>query len=543
MATRNIPSGPQEITPEWLTDALRETGAIKQATVTSFDMEPDIAAGTGFLGKLARVKPQYDRQEEGAPQSIIAKFPTPSAEWRAMADGFRFYEIETRFYEEIAEEVELRTPRRYFSHFDSETGDFVLLLEDLAPARMGDQMAGCTRAEAELCIGNLAKFHATWWESPRLAEMDWLPMTADPLRAQVLEDNYREAWPAFAEYLGDRLSPAMREIGERFGRSVPAMIGRYSKPPHTIVHGDYRLDNLFFTTSQDGDSLAVIDWQISSRGTGVFDILVETDEPEALFRPRFLKKIEAFQRVIESHGIVGGTTSVVDYLKQMNRSLNEGNSEEYRLIDDEQLNAQLFLLYSTTGDPTDLEEEIDYDYQRANIRVNLKSPSYQELKPVIASLNEYIEAEFNEPGLKATLSGAAMVFYEMTDSVGKSHFNSVLISLILVLFMATIVFRSVVAGLMSLTPVAISILFVYAVMANFGISIGIGTSMFASISIGLGVDFAIHTIDRVRDLYKNSSDDDYVMLALFPSTGRALFFNLLALACGFGVLITSEVVP
>ena len=278
-------------------------------------------------------------------------------------------------------------------------------------------------------------------------------------------------------------------------------------------------------------------------GTGVFDILVETDEPEALFRPRFLKKIEAFQRVIESHGIVGGTTSVVDYLKQMNRSLNEGNSEEYRLIDDEQLNAQLFLLYSTTGDPTDLEEEIDYDYQRANIRVNLKSPSYQELKPVIASLNEYIEAEFNEPGLKATLSGAAMVFYEMTDSVGKSHFNSVLISLILVLFMATIVFRSVVAGLMSLTPVAISILFVYAVMANFGISIGIGTSMFASISIGLGVDFAIHTIDRVRDLYKNSSDDDYVMLALFPSTGRALFFNLLALACGFGVLITSEVVP
>jgi len=278
-------------------------------------------------------------------------------------------------------------------------------------------------------------------------------------------------------------------------------------------------------------------------GTGVIDIVVETDEPEALFRPHFLQKIEAFQRSIESHDIVGGTTSVVDYLKQMNRSLNAGNKAEYRLVDDEQLNAQLFLLYSTAGDPTDFEEEIDYDYQLANIRVNLKSPSYQEIKPVIAALNEYIEAEFNEPGLRATLSGRAMVSYELTDSVGENHFNSVLISLFLVLIMAAVVFRSAVAGLMSLTPVAISILFVYAVMATFGIHIGIGTSMFASIAIGLGVDFAIHTIDRVRSLYADGPGDDSVLLTLFSTTGRALFFNLLALACGFGVLMSSEVVP
>ncbi|NOX52568.1 MAG: outer membrane lipoprotein-sorting protein [Gammaproteobacteria bacterium] len=278
-------------------------------------------------------------------------------------------------------------------------------------------------------------------------------------------------------------------------------------------------------------------------GTSVFDIVVETDEPEALFKPHFLQKIEAFQSFIGTHKIVGGTTSVVDYLKQMNRSLNEGNAAYYRLVDDSQLNAQLFLLYSTSGDPTDFEEEIDYDYQRANIRVNLKSPSYQEIKPVIAALNEYIELTFNEPGLRATISGRAMVTYEWTDSVGQSHFNSVLVSLLLVFAMAAFVFRSATAGLLSLAPVAISILFVYAVMATVGIDIGIGTSMFASVAIGLGVDFAIHTIDRIRSLYAQSSGDSSVMLALFPSTGRALFFNLLALACGFGVLMSSEVVP
>ena len=80
-------------------------------------------------------------------------------------------------------------------------------------------------------------------------------------------------------------------------------------------------------------------------------------------------------------------------------------------------------------------------------------------------------------------------------------------------------------------------------MATVGIDVGIGTSMFASIAIGLGVDFAIHTIDRIRTLYKDGPDDDSIMLELFPSTGRALFFNLLALGGGFGALMVSDVVP
>jgi len=278
-------------------------------------------------------------------------------------------------------------------------------------------------------------------------------------------------------------------------------------------------------------------------GTSVFDIVIETSSAEDLFRPAYLKKIEAFQVEIESHQIVGGTTSIVDYLKQMNRSLNEGDRDEYRLVEDELLNAQLFLLYSTSGDPTDFEEVIDYDYRLANVRVNLKSASYQQLKPLIASLNQYIETQFNEPGLTATLSGSAMITYEWVDGVGKSHFKSVFVSLGLVFLMAAVVFKSAVAGLISLTPVAISLLFVYAVMALFDINIGIGTSMFASVAIGLGVDFAIHTIDRIRILYADDDQLDEKMFELFPSTGRALFFNMLAISCGFGVLMISDVVP
>ncbi|MBV1877990.1 MAG: outer membrane lipoprotein-sorting protein [Pseudomonadales bacterium] len=306
-----------------------------------------------------------------------------------------------------------------------------------------------------------------------------------------------------------------------------------------------KVDDRRIETFASHEAVYIADQTINEHfdGTSVFDIVIETDAPDALFKPHNLKKMAAMQQFLEGHEMVGGTTSIVDYLKQMNRAINEGQASEYRLVDDKVLNAQLILLYSTSADPTDFEEEIDFNYQRANIRVNLKSGGYQELKPLVASFERYIDNEFNEPGLTATLSGRAMISYEWVGAVGDSHFTSVLVSVALVFAMAALVFRSTVAGLIALTPVVISILFVYAVMVLFNIDIGIGTSMFASVAIGLGVDFAIHTIDRIKVLYKTGAQSAEAMLALYPSTGRALVFNLLAIACGFGVLMSSEVVP
>ena len=151
MVKQKIPAGPQDLTPEWLTQALRQSSVIGDAAVSSLETET-IAEGVGLIGQLARVTPRYDRPEAGAPASLIGKFPAAAPENRELAGQLRFYEREFRFYEEIAEEVELRTPRRYFGAMDADSGEYVLLLEDLAPARVGDQLAGCSRREADLAV-------------------------------------------------------------------------------------------------------------------------------------------------------------------------------------------------------------------------------------------------------------------------------------------------------------------------------------------------------------------------------------------------------
>jgi len=278
-------------------------------------------------------------------------------------------------------------------------------------------------------------------------------------------------------------------------------------------------------------------------GTNNIDIIIETNEAEGIFEPSILNKIEALQVYAETLPHVQGSTSVVDYLKQMNKSLNEGKQSFYRLPDDKDLVAQYFLLYSASGDPTDFEEEIDFDYRLANVRITLNEGAFVKNKDVIEALNHYLLTQFNNTEVSANLSGRVNLSYHWIKDLGVSHFSGMAIALFLVWFVSALLFRSTVAGLFALTPIAISILFVYSFMVTFNISLGMGTSMFSAVAIGLGVDFAIHTIDRIKSLYQKTGVIKASLVSFYPSTGRALFFNLLALALGFGVLISSKVVP
>ncbi len=297
---------------------------------------------------------------------------------------------------------------------------------------------------------------------------------------------------------------------------------------------------------QHDEPIYIADKEINRRmdGTYFLDVVIETDAQEALFRPDHLRRIEALQAFVEQHPAVRGSTSVVDYIKQMHKAVNENRDDFYTIPDDADLVAQLFLLYSASGDPDDFEEEIDYDYSQANVRFNLYVSDYQLLTDFIPGVQRYIEEDFNTPEIRANLSGRVMINYTWLKTIADNHVRSLLLSLIFVWIAAAVVFRSLLAGALSLIPVGMALLLVYAVMGFADIWLGVGTSMFAAIAIGLGIDFSIHTLDRMKELLASRSGSFDARLAdLFPSTGRALFFNFAALVLGFLVLTTSEVPP
>jgi hydrophobe/amphiphile efflux-3 (HAE3) family protein len=279
-------------------------------------------------------------------------------------------------------------------------------------------------------------------------------------------------------------------------------------------------------------------------GTSYLDIFIETPENEGLFEPENLRKIEALQTYVETLPHVKGSTSIVDFLKKMNQSLNENQKEFYTIPDDKNLIAQYFLLYSASGDPTDFDNYIDYDYRLANVRFRMDTGEYLLEKPVVEKANIYIENHFNNDTIKATTSGKVTVDDYWIGGLAYNHFLGALLALLVVLIFAAISFRSLWAGVLTIIPVAISVLFIYTVMGIMDIWLAVGTSMFAAIAIGVGVDFAVHTVDRLKYLLKEKElPIKEAYNEFYKSAGRALLFNLLALALGFGVLMTSSVPP
>lgn len=266
MSPLAAPKGAEELTAEWLTLALREAGSLSDAAVSEIRVQPLGTAGVGFLSGLARVELRFDRAAPAAPQSLVAKFPA-AGDTRELGDSLNAYEREIRFYREIAPRSPVRTPRCYGTTLDVDQGAFVLLLEDGTPWRAGDQVRGLTQQEAEECLRTIAPFHAQWWQSAELEHLTWMP-----LENMDLLTLFDQNWPAFRARFAPELTPAELEVGEHLCRHGALLLERIAARPHTLVHWDYRADNLLFDDGSTERPVVVLDWQLTERSVGAYDV-------------------------------------------------------------------------------------------------------------------------------------------------------------------------------------------------------------------------------------------------------------------------------
>lgn len=260
-----IPAVLDDVTPEWLTAALRASGALREAKVASVSAEL-IGAGEGFLGQVGRLAPTYDRPEAAAPESLVVKLASSSASTRKLALELGLYEREVRFYQELRPHVALPAPYCHAAAFEASTGRFLLLLEDLRAMRQEGQLAGA-RESLELAVDTLAALHAQWWESPRLKLFDWLMVWSGVPPVE----GFDAAWRGVAVDCAGRLPAAAAALCERFVDCRRSLGRRLIRPPLTLLHGDYRLENMFFAAGAPRP-FAIVDFQLVVQGRGGHDL-------------------------------------------------------------------------------------------------------------------------------------------------------------------------------------------------------------------------------------------------------------------------------
>jgi hypothetical protein len=236
-----IATCPGDLSAEWLSDALGTE--IRSASAERI--------GTGQTSSAYRLT----IEAEGYPSTMVAKLAEgEEAARRRVATAHR---NEVGFYTQLADTLDVRTPACWYGAVSDDGARFTLILEDLAPRLAGRQVDGCSIVQMEHAVRALAALHACRWNDHSLHDVDFLiPLTAE--RAQFLGDIALTATEQFIARFGSRMEAAdistLREVSEVLGdwqlrRSAP----------FSLMHGDYRLDNLMFPPV--GDDVVAVDWQ------------------------------------------------------------------------------------------------------------------------------------------------------------------------------------------------------------------------------------------------------------------------------------------
>ena len=255
-----IPELITELTPEWLSAALGHE-------VTSVEME-SIGEGVGIVGQLARL--QLTGADE-LPDTIIAKMHSTHDENRGVAMHYGLYTTEAGFYNDCAHQLGVRVPTAYFAASSPDGSANVLLIEDMVGATALDQVAGCPIDMAERVVDHLAVMHARWWENPELDELTWLRPANNDAYKSVAGHLVPGLEVIKAQY-ADLVPPASIDAAAHWTEVVAAVYDwTWENRPRTLAHTDLRLDNLFFD-HPDGSPLVIIDWQLTVRSTGAFDV-------------------------------------------------------------------------------------------------------------------------------------------------------------------------------------------------------------------------------------------------------------------------------
>ncbi len=254
-----------EVTPDFLTAALRASGWSEEAVVSGVTAE---TIGAGQMGLCARFSLEYGGEARGAPRSLIGKFAATDEQARQFmsATGYR---NEVCFYQHFASRVSVGAPRCAYAAIDDE-GWFTLLLEDFVPMQPGDQLRGLSLAQVESAVLALVGLHAPFWDSSELTDHDCFAggQTHAP---ELLKAGLQAAVPGFLERYASALAVDEVAFYERFAASGFHWIAARG-PARSLIHSDFRPDNLLFSADTTAPRVGVVDWQGFGAGLGLADV-------------------------------------------------------------------------------------------------------------------------------------------------------------------------------------------------------------------------------------------------------------------------------
>ena len=293
--TKNIPTSMHEVTDQWLIDILSGQQAFADDPISSVDRQ-SVGDGIGQVGEFNKVVVTTESSKQ---TTLFLKLRAPIEGMHAVALRYKMYEKEVRFYNELAAQMDVRTPEVYYADYDPETENVALLMEFLDGWHSPDQITGASHNQTLAAIKQLAAINAPYWN--RTQDLPWLPTMQTDYMQQTISD-MAACSDIFFQRFGTEL-PISKSDFDRIIESWPAILDGLSEGNLTLTHYDYRVENMFF--SSDESEVAVIDWQLIGALRAGWDLayLIGTNIPSEQRRANEQQYIDLYLDCMRDRGV------------------------------------------------------------------------------------------------------------------------------------------------------------------------------------------------------------------------------------------------
>jgi predicted RND superfamily exporter protein len=261
--------------------------------------------------------------------------------------------------------------------------------------------------------------------------------------------------------------------------------------------------------------------------------MIEASEPGAFLEPENLDQVAQIQAWLEQQPEIGGTTSMVDYLRVLHQAFRDGQPGERRLPDTRKLAAQLLLI----GANEELDDLVDRPHRTATILVRSSATSSRDFDRLGSRIDERLALLPSHLNARAT--GNAMLLTRVSDTISRGQALSLVAACGMIGAILCLYFRSVRTGLLALVPNVLPVAFYFGVMGATGITLNNATALMGSIVLGIAVDDTIHFLVHFRRAAKRLGDRTRAAAETLAQVGRPVTYTTVAICLGLGIVATS----
>jgi len=275
-------------------------------------------------------------------------------------------------------------------------------------------------------------------------------------------------------------------------------------------------------------------------GTTPLTLLFETEKEDGFKNPELLKIVDKIVEYSENLPYAGKARSITGLLKRLYKSFENDKEEFYRIPDKKELVSQLIFLFEMSSNPEELARMVTSDWKKVNVTLFLKTSDTRILSDIVKKIEEYSKNLIQGTDIKLTITGRARLYVMMDYLIVKGQILSLISAFILVLIITSIILKSFKSGILSIIPMTMVVMGNFGFMGFLGFPLTHSTSIVASLAIGIGIDYAVHYINRMNLLRREIGNINEIIRKSTLSVGRAIIFNMVSVTLGFLVLLLSS---